>query len=124
MTKRPELRKYNPMLIYKIFQSSEWAALQKTGETDGAPVDLADGFIHFSTAQQVGETAAKHFANLDNLFLAAVDPASMGTDLKWEVSRGGAEFPHLYRALRLSDLAWCAPLPLRNGTHIFPDEMT
>ncbi len=108
------------MLIYKILRSPEWEALQADGQTLGAPIDLADGYIHFSTATQAAETAAKHFAGVEGLWLAAVEAAPLGDALKWEVSRGGAEFPHLYRALELTDIAWCQPLPLVDGAHQFP----
>ena len=108
------------MLIYKIFRTDEWHTLRNTGETTGAPIDLTDGYIHFSTAAQVTETAAKHFAGADGLFLIAVDTDPAGDALKWEVSRGGDEFPHLYRPLKLADVAWAQPLPLKNGMHEFP----
>lgn len=111
------------MLIYKIFRAEEWAALQAQGETRGAPVDVADGFVHFSTAEQAAETAAKHFAGVENLTLVACDAQKMGDDLKWEVSRGGALFPHLYRNMRMADVVWAKPLPLENGAHRFPEEM-
>ena len=111
------------MLIYKIFRADEWATLQADGETRGAPVDLADGFVHFSTAKQAAETAAKHFARAEGLMLLALDADGLGDALKWEVSRGGALFPHLYRVLRLSDVLWAKPLPLVDGTHQFPEEM-
>jgi uncharacterized protein (DUF952 family) len=111
------------MLIYKIFRADEWAQLQATGETLGAPVDLADGFVHFSTAQQAAETAAKHFAGEDALELLALEADDLGDALKWEPSRGGALFPHLYRALKLSDIAWHLPLPLVDGAHQFPEGM-
>ena len=81
---------------------------------------MADGYIHFSTAAQAAETAAKHFAGQDNLFLIAVDADALGDVLKWEVSRGGAEFPHLYREMALSDVHWAQPLPLVDGVHQFP----
>ena len=109
------------MLIYKIFRRAEWDALVAEGESQGAPVDLADGYIHFSTAQQVMETAAKHFAQESNLVLVAVATDPLGADLKWEPSRGGALFPHLYRPLRLSDVAWDKALPLGATGHIFPE---
>jgi uncharacterized protein (DUF952 family) len=112
------------MLIYKIFRAPEWAALQAEGQTAGAPVDLADGFIHFSTAAQAEETAAKHFAGAEGLILAAVEVEACGAALKWEVSRGGAEFPHLYRNLRLSEVVWAKSLPLADGRHQFPADMT
>jgi len=111
------------MLIYKIFRTDEWGALQAAGQTKGAPIDLADGYIHFSTASQAAETAAKHFAEAEGLWLLAVDVDTLGEDLKWEVSRGGADFPHLYRVLNLSDVLWAKPLPLINGLHQFPSEM-
>lgn len=111
------------MLIYKIFRAPEWAELQADGETDGAPIDVADGYVHFSTAAQAAETAAKHFAGEDGLWLLALDPETLGPELKWEPSRGGALFPHLYRRLRLSDVLWSRPLPLRNGAHVFPEDM-
>jgi uncharacterized protein (DUF952 family) len=109
------------MLIYKIFRRSEWAALVADGETLGAPIDIADGFIHFSTSAQVAETAAKHFAGDTGLVLAAVEAEALGAALKWEPSRGGALFPHLYRRLSTSEVAWHADLPLADGAHVFPD---
>ncbi|WP_420012880.1 DUF952 domain-containing protein [Tateyamaria sp.] len=108
------------MLIFKIFRGPEWAALRKDGTTTGAPIDVADGYVHFSTAAQASETAAKHFAGQDDLFLVAVEADDLGDDLKWEVSRGDALFPHLYREMRLGDVHWAQPLPLQNGVHQFP----
>ena len=113
------------MLIYKIFAGSEWAALETNGRTTGAPVDLADGYIHFSTAEQARETAAKHFAGRDGLVLAAIDADKLGKALVWEPSRGGALFPHLYAELNRDDVIWSAALPLGpDGAHVFPAEMT
>ncbi|MEO1797574.1 MAG: DUF952 domain-containing protein [Pseudomonadota bacterium] len=109
------------MLIYKIFRPAEWDSLTALGETHGAPIDLEDGFIHFSTAEQARETAEKHFADAGDLVLAAVETDRLGQDLKWEVSRGNALFPHLYRALRLEEVAWHAPMPRDGGSHVFPD---
>lgn len=111
------------MLIYKIFRRTEWATLQATGTTRGAPVDLSDGYIHFSTADQARETAAKHFKGQADLVLAAVEAEPLGDALRWEKSRGGAKFPHLYGVLRRGDVVWTKPLPLRDGAHVFPDEM-
>lgn len=111
------------MLIYKIFRADEWAALQDKGATDGAPIDVTDGFVHFSTAEQAAETAAKHFAGVDYLTLLACNADAMGDDLKWEVSRGGALFPHLYRQIRLSDVVWSRPLPFDGAVHQFPEDM-
>jgi uncharacterized protein (DUF952 family) len=109
------------MHIYKILRAPEWEALSQSGETMGAPIDIADGFIHFSTADQVAETAARHFAGVEGLILAAVDANALGLDLIWEPSRGGALFPHLYGPLRLADVIWHAPLPLVAGAHVFPE---
>ncbi len=109
------------MLIYKIFRAPEWEALAADGSTKGAPIDLADGYIHFSTAAQAQETAARHFAGVDGLVLAAVEAETLGANLRWEPSRGGQDFPHLYRPLRLSDVVWHNPLPFVDGAHRFPD---
>jgi uncharacterized protein (DUF952 family) len=108
------------MMIYKILRGPEWAQLRAAGESAGAPVDVADGYVHFSTAEQAAETAAKHFAGVEGLMLVAVAVDRLGEALKWEVSRGGALFPHLYREMRLSDVAWAQPLPLVDGVHQFP----
>jgi uncharacterized protein (DUF952 family) len=110
------------MLILKIFSAEEWDALRRSGETAGAPVDRADGFIHFSTPAQVRETAAKHFAGREGLVLAAVEAEALGDALRWEPSRGGALFPHLHRPLRLAEVVWAKPLPLGAGGHVFPPE--
>ncbi|MCJ8140427.1 DUF952 domain-containing protein [Falsirhodobacter halotolerans] len=109
------------MLIYKIFRRPEWDAFRTAGETAGAPVDLADGYIHISTSAQVAETAAKHFAGERDLVLLALDDQALGPALKWEPSRGGALFPHLYRPLRLTDVVWDKSLPLGAVGHIFPE---
>lgn len=105
--------------IYKIFRAAEYAAFQRDGRTDGAPIDVADGYIHFSTAEQVAETAAKHFAGEVGLMLLGLDAEELGDDLKWEPSRGGALFPHLYRELRSDDVQWARELPLVDGKHQF-----
>lgn len=109
------------MLIYKILRGPEWQALRDKGETGGAPVDEADGYIHFSTAEQARETAAKHFAGEDGLFLTALETERMEDALKWEPSRGGALFPHYYGPLKLAHVTWCQPLPLEDGAHRFPE---
>ena len=111
---------HRPMLIFKIFRADEWAALRAAGETAGAPIDVDDGYVHFSTAQQAAETAAKHFAGEDGLMLLGVDSERLQGHLKWEPSRGDQLFPHLYRNLRMSDVVWAQPLPLENGVHVFP----
>jgi uncharacterized protein (DUF952 family) len=109
------------MLIYKIFRRPEWDAFRAAGQTLGAPVDLADGFIHFSTGAQVMETAARHFTSESDLVLVAFEAEAMGDALKWEVSRGGALFPHLFRALLLNEVVWDKSLPLGATGHIFPE---
>ncbi len=110
------------MLVYKIFRADEWRALEANGETQGAPIDLADGYIHLSTAAQAAETAAKYFPNIQGLMLLAIDSQTCAP-LTWEPSRGGALFPHLYRALKRSDVLWAKPLPCQGDGHIFPPEM-
>jgi uncharacterized protein (DUF952 family) len=108
--------------IYKICESALWREAERSGSFAGAAVDLRDGFIHFSTAVQAEETAAKHFAGAPDLVLVAVDAARLGPALKWEVSRGGALFPHLYGPLPLHAVRWTKPLPLgAGGSHIFPE---
>lgn len=109
------------MLIYKIFRRPEYEAFASAGRTSGAPVDLADGYIHFSTAAQARETAAKHFKGEDDLILLALEADTLGEALKWEPSRGGALFPHLYRPLKLADVVWDKSLPLGASGHIFPE---
>ena len=109
-------------LIYKIAPRALWREAEARGIFAGAPVDLADGYIHFSTAAQVRETAAKHFAGQDDLLLVAVDAEGLGAALKWEVSRGGALFPHLYAPLDPAVATWVKPLPLgEGGAHVFPE---
>ncbi|MEL7080661.1 MAG: DUF952 domain-containing protein [Pseudomonadota bacterium] len=112
------------MLIFKIFRAGEWAEFDAAGVTTGAPIDVADGYVHFSTADQAAETAAKHFAGEDGLVLLALEADALGPALKWEPSRGGALFPHLYRELRMEDVLWSEALPLKNGVHQFPDNLT
>ncbi len=109
------------MLIYKILKRAEWDALVAQGETAGAPIDIKDGFIHFSTGDQVRETAALHFAGQADLVLAAFEADAFGDALKWETSRGGAAFPHLYGPLRHDNVLWHRDMPLEDGVHVFPD---
>jgi uncharacterized protein (DUF952 family) len=109
------------MLIFKIFRRPEWNAFRDAGQTRGAPVDLADGFIHFSTVEQVAETAAKHFGAESDLVIVAVDADRLGPALKWEASRGGALFPHLYGPLTRDAVVWDKSLPLGASGHIFPE---
>lgn len=109
-------------LIYKIAEGEAWRAAERAGVFEGAPVDLADGFIHFSTDEQVRETAAKHFSGRQGLVLVAIDEARLGDALRYEVSRGGALFPHLYGTLDIAAAVWVKPLPVGpDGVHQFPD---
>jgi uncharacterized protein (DUF952 family) len=108
-------------MIYKIVPGPLWSAARAAGSFTGAPVDVTDGYIHFSTAEQVGETAAKHFAGQSDLLLIAVPVDVLGDRLRWEPSRGGALFPHLYAGLPVSAARWVKPLPLGpGGVHVFP----
>jgi len=97
--------------IYKICERAQWRAAEAAGQYRGSSVDERDGFIHFSTAAQLAETASKHFAKAANLILVAVDAAVLGAQLRWEPSRGGDLFPHLYAALPLRAVRWARPLP-------------
>ena len=107
-------------LIFKIVGVEEWRAAEAAGVFAGAAVDRADGYIHFSTAAQAPETAAKWFAGRSDLVLAAVDADALGPALRWEPSRGGALFPHLYGPLALDAVVWTRPLPLdKEGRHLF-----
>ena len=107
--------------VYKICDATLWRDAERAGVFDGAPVDLADGYIHFSTAEQVAETAGRHFAGMPDLVLVAADAETLGTALRYEPSRGGAMFPHLYGTLPLSAVRWVKPLPLGPDGHVFPE---
>ncbi|MDB5593552.1 MAG: dihydroorotate dehydrogenase [Hyphomicrobiales bacterium] len=106
-------------VIYKIAPASLWQEAEEAGVFTGAPVDLADGFIHFSTADQARETAAKHFAGQRDLVVVSVEADGLAPDLKWEPSRGGDLFPHLYRPLRVDEIARVDPLPWLGQSHDF-----
>lgn len=112
-------------LIYKICHRALWADAETSGLFKGAAVDHADGYIHFSTADQAEQTAALHFAGQSDLVLVAVNADALGEALRYETSRGGDLFPHLYGVLPLSAVAWRVALPLGvNGTHKFPDMLS
>ena len=107
-------------LVFKIVSSTEWRLAESSGVFAGAGVDRADGYIHFSTAAQAPETAQKWFAGREDLTLVAVDADALGRDVRWEPSRGGALFPHLYADLPLTAVIWSRPLPLgEDGRHQF-----
>lgn len=109
-------------MIYKILSRAEWDAAVVAGSFTGSAVDVADGYIHFSTAAQMRETAAKHFAGKTDLLLVAIDPARLGDALKWEPSRGGALFPHLYAPLDPALAARVDDLPWDGAAHVFPGD--
>lgn len=110
------------MTIYKICTVAEWDAAVRDGVYRGSAVDHRDGFIHFSTAAQARETAAKHFAGLPDLVLVGIDDTRLGGALRWEPSRGGALFPHLYAPLPAEAAISVTPLAMNSdGTHRFPD---
>jgi uncharacterized protein (DUF952 family) len=108
--------------IYKICDGMLWREAERAGVFRGASVDARDGFIHFSSVVQVRATAAKHFAGVEDLVLIAVDADALGAALKWEISRNGEVFPHLYGTLRLAAVLWVEPLPLGiDRRHVFPE---
>jgi len=109
-------------MIYHMCKAEEWAAAEAAGTYHGSSQDVADGFIHFSTSEQIVESAAKHRAGQNGLMLLSVDDGLLGDDLKWESSRGGALFPHLYGDLPVSAVRKAEPLPLGpDGAHVFPE---
>jgi len=101
--------------IYKLCPRALWREAERAGRFDGAPVDREDGFIHFSTAGQVQETADRHFRGEPDLLIVAVETARLGPDLRWEVSRGGAIFPHLYAPLPLAAVRSVRAVPMTPG---------
>ena len=108
--------------IYKILARADWLAAQAAGRFEGSTVDAADGYIHFSTAAQAQETARRHFAGQSDLVLLEIEADDLGAELKWEPSRGGDLFPHLYAPLAVKLAAWVKPLPIgADGAHLFPD---
>jgi uncharacterized protein (DUF952 family) len=107
--------------IYKIVTAEAWAQALEKAAFFGAAIDLADGYIHFSDASQVEETARRHFSGQDNLLLVAFNSAHFGESLHWEASRGGALFPHLYGILNPALALWAKPLPWSADGHRFPE---
>jgi uncharacterized protein (DUF952 family) len=108
-------------VLYKIISRQEWETAQANGLYEGSEVDRRDGFIHLSASHQVRATAQKHFSTKTDLLLVMVAEEALGPNLKWEVSRGGDLFPHIYGALPLSAVTEVVPLPLMNGVHKFPE---
>ncbi|POR41995.1 DUF952 domain-containing protein [Methylobacterium sp. V23] len=111
-------------LIYKISPRALWCRAEDIGRFEGAPIDRSDGYIHFSTAAQVAETAARHFAGAEDLVLVAVEAEDLGPALRYEPSRGGDLFPHLYADLDLKAVRSVSDLPLgADGRHVFPGDL-
>jgi uncharacterized protein (DUF952 family) len=116
------LKALTVVTIYKICERAQWRAAEAAGQYRGSSVDERDGFIHFSTATQLAETVSKHFARATDLMLVAVDVATLGSELRWERSRGGDLFPHLYAVLPLRAVRWTRPLPDEiDGCRPFPE---
>jgi uncharacterized protein (DUF952 family) len=113
----------NVPVLYKIMSKQEWAAALVKGTYEGSDVDMKDGFIHLSTAHQVRTTAQRHFEGKADLLLISVREESLGQSLKWEPSRGGNLFPHIYGALKLDAISEVIPLLLANGVHQFPESL-
>ena len=108
-------------MIYHMCRADEWEAAVAGGSYAGSSQDKADGFIHFSTADQIVESARRHRAGQSGLLLLAIDPAVLGDRLKWEPSRSGALFPHVYGVIDPRESAWVRPLPVgADGLHVFP----
>lgn len=109
-------------VFYKIVDAAAWKQAEDTGEFKGAAIDLKDGYIHLSTGAQAKETAHLHFAGVENLLLVAIDEAVVANHLKWEASRGGQLFPHIYGVIDPTQILWAKPLPWDGVAHIFPAE--
>jgi uncharacterized protein (DUF952 family) len=108
--------------IYKICERTSWRLAERTGTYRGSAADARDGFIHFSTAAQLGGTLVKHFAGCRELLLVAVDAGALGEALKWEPSLGGELFPHLYASLPLAAVRWTKPVPDEvSGRRVLPE---
>ena len=108
-------------VIYKVVSAQEWSVAKEQGEFRGAAIDLTDGYIHFSTAEQLRETVKKHFAGQTDLLLVGVEVDRLGDELKWEPSRGGALFPHLYAPLSIDSVVMTQDMPVgEDGKHIIP----
>ena len=109
-------------MIYKICTKDQWDTATENKRFEGAPIDLQDGYIHFSTSEQVAATAAKHFAGQSSLLLLAIDESKLNDKLKWEPARGGDLFPHLYDVLKVEDVVSVMDMPLdADGQHQIPE---
>ena len=118
------MTKTQPELVFKICREAEWAEARASGSYTGSADDARDGFIHLSTAGQLIGTAGKYFRGIEGLVLVAFEPAALGEALKWEPSRGGALFPHLYAPLPVAKALWASPLPLAaDGVPVIPKDI-
>ncbi|MBI3675572.1 MAG: DUF952 domain-containing protein [Proteobacteria bacterium] len=111
------------MLIFKICHRLDWETAERRGVYDGSPKDRADGFLHFSGMQQVQNTLQRYYAEADDLVLVAVKTGDLGKALKFEPSRDGALFPHLYSKLPVSVVKWVRPITRRDGGFVLPVEL-
>ncbi len=107
--------------LYKILSRPQWEKARSAGVFEGSEVDISDGFIHLSSPHQVRETAQKHFSGQTDLLLVSVRAETLGETLKWEVSRGGALFPHIYGTLPIGAVIEAVDLPWEGGSHHFPE---
>ncbi|MBL8905579.1 MAG: DUF952 domain-containing protein [Rhizobiales bacterium] len=110
-------------LIYKICPADAWREAEEKGTFAGSAIDRRDGFIHLSAAHQLRETARRHFAGQEGLVLVAFESEDFGADLKWEASRGGDLFPHVYGVLPAASARWAMPLILGDSGHVFPESV-
>ena len=110
-------------IVYKIIDADAWRAAEADGVFKGAAIDLKDGYIHLSTASQVKETARLHFAGADHLLLVAIDEEVVSENLKWEASRSGQLFPHVYGTIDPAKILWAKPMPWNGQAHVFPLEL-
>ena len=110
-------------ILYKIIDADRWAKAEAHGVFSGAALDLHDGYIHLSTSAQAKETARLHFAGVSNLLLIAIDQETVANDLKWEPSRGGQLFPHVYGVIDPVQILWAKPLLWDGADHVFPSEL-
>ena len=110
------------IVLYKIIDAAAWERALNAGIFKGAAIDLNDGYIHLSTGAQAKETARLHFAAVENLLLVAIDEDVIAHHLKWETSRGGQLFPHVYGVIDPAQILWARPLPWDGAAHVFPAE--
>lgn len=111
-------------MLFKVLAQSAWEAAEGLGRFEGVGIDVSDGFIHLSAADQVVQTVRVHFAGQSGLVLVAVDPSVLGQTLRWEASRGGDLFPHVYGVIPMDAVIETWPLPIgQDGGHVFPESL-